>query len=328
MKTIVVDTFGADAGAAPIIRGCLRALQLHPDLRIVFVGDEAELSSYCSKGERIEWIHTTDYIKNEENPAVIFGGRDTCSMALAYERLKNDENCIGMLSPGSTGALLIGSICRLGLLGGLKVPALSSYLPLYDGRMVCLVDCGANIQCTAKDLARFGVMGDAFCRSMQPKVTPKVALLSVGKEEGKGGPLQKEAFGLLQQLPLQFIGNMEGSDLVSGYADVVVADGFAGNILLKSIESAGMTARGMVQSIAAKAGEADSPMVQEMLIRLSETFDLNPRGGATFLGTAKTVIKMHGCAVENTPVACIDQLLRLEASGFITTVEAALQQVK
>ncbi|MBR4867609.1 MAG: phosphate acyltransferase, partial [Clostridia bacterium] len=157
--------------------------------------------------------------------------------------------------------------------------------------------------------------------------TPKVALLSVGKEQGKGTALQKEAYDLLNQLPIDFIGNMEGSDLVKGYADVVVADGFSGNILLKSVEAAGLTARGMVEAIAAKNGEGQSAMVEEMLERLAETFDLNPRGGATFLGTKKTVIKMHGCAVEQTPIACIDQLLRLEASGFSSKIAESLSQM-
>ena len=327
MKKIVVDIYGADAGPAPILKGCMQALDAHPDLGLVLVGDEATIAAVCGDHPRVEVLHTTDFISNEENPQVIFGGRDISSMAMAYGRLKTDDECIGMISPGSTGALLIGSICRLGLMKGLKVPALSSNLPLYDGRTVCLVDCGANIQCTPKDLARFAVMGNAFRQSFAPEVTPKVALLSVGREAGKGTPLQKEAYDLIAALPLNFIGNMEGNDLVTGYADVIVADGFAGNVLLKSTEAAGLVAKGIVAALAKQAGEENSPLMQEMLEQLRLTFDFNSRGGATFLGTKKTVVKMHGCAVEETAAACIDQLLRLEDGGFLSGLQQALEQV-
>ncbi len=324
VKKIIVDIFGADAGPEPIIQGSLRALKQHPDLGIVFVGDAQTVCRYCRLDQRIELIETSDYITNQENPQVIFAGRDSCSIALAYQRLKSDADCVGMISAGSTGALLIGSIRRLGLFPGLMVPALSTYMPVYTGKMVCLLDCGANVQCTPKDLVNFAIMGNAFYQSMNPGCTPRVALLSVGKEAGKGCALQKEAYPLLQQLPLHFIGNMEGNDLVTGYADVVVTDGFSGNVLLKNTEAAGKVAMGIVAQTATEFGKQTEPFVQTALAKLNQTFELNTRGGATFLGTAKPVIKMHGCATEETPVACIDQLLRMEAAGFSQAVAKAL----
>ncbi len=325
MKKILIDIYGADAGPAPIIRGALRARAQHPELGLIFIGARELIEAEGGSGDGIEIIETTDYIKNNENPAAIFTGRNESSIALGYARLKADPDCIGLLSAGSTGALLIGSICRLGLMGGLKTPALSSNLPLYNGETTCLVDCGANIQPTAKELLKFARMGDAFRRCIKPEATPRVALLSVGREEGKGAPLHQEAYQLLKEAPLHFIGNMEGNDLASGYADVIVADGFAGNIIMKSNEAAGMLALSLVREIAAREGRAEDPMVAAMDARLRETFDCNTRGGATFLGTKKAVIKMHGCAVEETPIACIDQLLRLEAAGFAAAIEKALQ---
>lgn len=326
MKKIIIDIYGADAGPAPIIRGALKAREQHPELGLILIGNRAVIEEHCNECEWLEIIETDDFISNNENPAVIFTGRDQSSIALGYARLKEDENCIGMLSAGSTGALLVGSICRLGLVEGLKTPALSSNLPLWNGETVCLVDCGANISCTAKDLVRFARMGDAFRRSIKPESTPRVALLSVGREDSKGTPLTQEAFRLLKEQPIHFIGNMEGNDMVTGYADVVVADGYAGNLLLKCAEASGLVARGIVEKIAETAGRKDDPMVEAMLKQLSLTFDFNARGGATFLGTKKTVIKMHGCAVEETAVACIDQLLRLEAAGFSEKVRQALKQ--
>ena len=325
MQKILVDIYGADLGPTPIIKGTLRAMEQFKEIGVIFIGNRGLIEQYCHENERIEIIETDDYITNNENPAVIFGGRDTCSVALGYARLKQDDECIGMLSAGSTGALLIGSICRLGLEKELKTPALSCDLPLFNGETACLVDCGANIQCTAKDLARFALMGDAFRRSIKPESLPRVALLTVGREDGKGTSLHQETFTKLKELPINFIGNMEGSDFVTAYADVIVADGFSGNILLKSSEAAGTVARNLVRSVAAELGKEQDPLVQAITDKLTLTFDFNTRGGATFLGTKKAVIKMHGCAVEETPVACIEQLLRLHNSGFIQKVHDALE---
>lgn len=328
MKKVIVDIFGADSGPAPVIKGTLNALEKFSELGVVFIGSRNIIEQYCRENDRIEIIETDDYITNEENPQVIFTGRDNSSVALGYKRLKNDDDCIGMISAGSTGALLIGSICRLGLIKGLKTPALSSNLPLYNGETACLVDCGANIQCTAKDLMRFAVMGNAFRQSIKPEATPRVALMSVGREDNKGTPLIQEAFSLIKELPLNFIGNMEGNDFVTGYADVIVTDGYAGNIILKNTEATGAVARGIVSAVAEKHSQQNEPVVKEILKELTLAFDFNTRGGATFLGTNKTIIKMHGFATEITPVACIEQLLRLEASGFSQKIKTALQNIQ
>lgn len=324
MNKVIIDTFGADGGTAPIIKGGFAAAEQFSDLGIVFIGNRNEIEKYGNIGGRIEVIETDDYITNSENPQVIFGGRDNCSVALGYKYLKENEDAIGILSAGNTGGLLIGSICRLGLFKGIKTPALASLIPSLNGRRVCLVDCGANIECNAKDLLRFAVMGNALEESVYPDITPKVALLSVGREDSKGNTLSKEAFSLLKESAVNFIGNAEGCDLVSGYADVIVADGFAGNVLLKSIESAGLTARSIVESTARDGDMHNNTVIKEILQKLTLLFDLNTRGGATFLGTKKAVIKMHGCATEETVISCTEQLLALHNAGFISKIEKAL----
>ena len=294
------------------------------------IGDQAQIEPFVQESgmepSRIEILHTTDFIAPDEPPTALFGGRDESSMALALEKLKNDTECVGLLSAGSTGALLVGSIFRLGLVAGLKTPALSSYLPMARGDMVCLLDCGANIQCTPKDMARFALMGDAFVRCMTGKEKPRVALLNVGSEKGKGTPLLQEAYELLEALPLNFIGNIEGSDMVQDAADVIVADGLSGNILLKSTEAAGLTARGIVAHCKASLGETAPAVLDTLMDTLYHTFNYNALGGATFLGTQKTVIKMHGCANEDTVVSCIDQLYRLHAAGFAEKITEALNK--
>ena len=169
-------------------------------------------------------------------------------------------------------------------------------------------------------------MGNAFKECVSPDIKPRVALLSVGKEEGKGNELTKEAYSLLKELPINFIGNMEGRDLVTGYADVIVSDGFSGNIILKCAEASGLVAKGIVDEMAKREHRSDDPLIKALSHYINQTFNYNSRGGATFLGTEKTVIKMHGSAVEATVVSCIEQLLRLEKAGFREKIKKSMEK--
>lgn len=321
MVKIVVDTLGADMGLAPIVNGVAMALSEIPDFFPVLVGpagaSEKILQEAGIDPSRYELVDTAAFIRNEDPPTCIFGGCDDSSMAMAYARLKNDPDCDAMLSAGNTGALLVGSICRLGLLPGLKFPALVSALPCNGENLLCLVDCGANIECTADDLARFARMGNVFARSYCRIDNPRVGLMSVGREPQKGTALVQQAYAKIDALGLNFVGNVEGSDLVSNYADVIVTDGFSGNILLKCAESVGKAA----MELAAKCG-AGEPVVEKIRQALWETFDFNSRGGATFLGTRKTVVKMHGAANSRTVVDSIAQILRLEKADFSRAMAA------
>lgn len=327
MRKIVIDIYGADAGPIPVINGVAKALLEIDDFHALFVGDSdiitTTLAAYGIDSSRYSILHTDKSISATAAPTSVFGGNDDTSMVMAYEHLKENEDCIALLSPGNTGALLVGSICRLGLIKGLKFPALSSAIPSLNGRLVCLVDCGGNIDCQPKDLVNFARMGDIFMKCMCGIDSPRVGLLSVGREDHKGNALTKGAFELLKEQPLNFIGNIEGYDVVAGYADVIVSDGFTGNILLKCQEGVGKSAMGIVDSF-----KETNPESLELLSRISEQlfklFDLNSQGGATFLGTKKTVVKMHGCANGETAYACIKQILKLENADFSKTLSDAL----
>ena len=315
MDKIVIDTFGADAGAAPVIRGVAKAMKSGMDYFPILVGDSKEIREHMDvcgiTPDRYEVIHTQDQITNNEPPTCIFGGCEDTSMVIAYSRLKNDPQCAAMLSAGSTGALLVGSICRLGLLPGLKFPALISALPCNGDNLLSLVDCGSNIECTPEDLVRFARMGNVFAKSYCGIENPRVGLMNVGREKGKGTQTLQKAYELISQLDLNFVGNLEGSDMVSNYADVIVADGFSGNLLLKCAESVGKAAMAIVEAYGNNLPEADK--IRQVLF---ETFDFNSRGAATFLGPKKTVVKMHGNANADTAVASIEQILRLENAQF------------
>lgn len=315
MKKIVIDTMGADMGSALIVTGVAKALKEIPDFFPVLVGPAAETETILSQegieSSRYSLIDASQFIRNEDNPACIFGGCDDTSMAIAYGQLKNDPECDALLSAGNTGALLVGSICRLGLLPGLRFPVLASALPCNGDNLLILVDCGANIECTADDLTRFAKMGHIYSKSYCGIENPRIGLMSVGREAQKGTALIQQAHKQIAQLGLNFVGNVEGSDLVTDYADVIVSDGFSGNLLLKCAESVGKAAMKIVEKYSTNAEEA-----KKICQALYETFDFNSRGAATFLGPKKTVVKMHGSANADTVVASIAQILRLEKAQF------------
>lgn len=325
MKKIVIDVNGADAGLLPVVAGTARALKQGVEFIPVLVGPAEELEAMLAaqgiSKDQYELVDAADVVTNDDPPTCVFAGKEESSLVKAYQRLKVDESCCAMVSAGSTGALLVGSICRLGLLPGLKFPVLGSALPCGPEHMVCLVDCGANVECTSADLVRFAKMGEVFSRCHCGIETPRVGLMSVGREEGKGTALTREAYEKLKALPLNFVGNLEGSDLVSGYADVIVTDGFSGNILLKSTEAAGKLA----MDIIATAGcDADPALIARLQQAIFKKLEFNSQGAATFLGPKKIVVKMHGCANEDTIVAAICHALHLDSTGFIDSMTRAL----
>lgn len=317
MKTILIDTFGADSGEETIILGAYDALLSNKNINITLVGDEARIRKTIGEDlpDNLQIIHTTDYIKNTEPPTVVFNGREKSSTVLSLSELKNNPDAMGLLSAGSTGALLVGSIIHLGLKEGLKSPVLSCSLPQKSGKHVCLLDCGANIDCTARDFVNFALLGKEYAEKMYGIDNPRIALLSVGREKGKGTPLITEAFSLLSALPINFVGNLEGCDLQKDEADVLVCDGYAGNLMLKSTEAAGIIAMDAIKKAfeASPLNEASKALYDSACAKLVSLFDFNTKGGATFLGTKKPIIKMHGAATRETVSCCVAQLLRLYA---------------
>ena len=325
MTKIIIDALGADAGFEPIVTGVANALNSGLDFFPILVGPAEKLQNIL-KQQNIapacyELIDTCEYIRQEDAPSCIFGGCEETSMVKAYKRLKNDSTCGAMLSAGNTGALLVGSICRLGLVPGLKFPALLSALPCNGENLLCLVDCGANMECTAEDLVRFAKMGNAFAKCFCGIPQPRIGLMSVGREQGKGTALVQQAHALLREQELNFIGNVEGCDLVSNYADIIVTDGFSGNLLLKCAESVGKAAAKILEQYGNSTSE-----INKCRTILLDMFDFNSRGAATFLGPQKTVVKMHGQANEQTVLASINQVLTLEKSGFSKAVAAELSK--
>ena len=325
---IIVDTFGADAGADVIIRGALRALDAQTAYGLILVTDpELDLAAFCADREdllkRVTVLPATSFVTNEDDPRDMIKAKNDSSMVLALEALRDQEDICAMITAGSTGCALVGSCFHLGLQKGLLQPALASALPTENGQWVILCDCGSNLNPKVKDLADYAELAAAFAKAYysgdaSSAALPKVGLINVGKEPGKGTDLIKEAYEKLSSMSgetFEFIGNIEGSDILKGEADAAICDGFTGNVLLKALEKAGNIA-----ATFAEQSTADDDALKQNNDAIAEkiraTFDYNNRAGAVFLGTKKLVIKAHGAATEDTITACILQAIRLIEGGF------------
>ena len=217
MRQVLLDTFGADLGTAELIKGAVMALRSRDDFEFVLFGNEDEIKAVLSEenhdGSRITIVNATDFITNEDNPMSVFRGRENSSMVLALNYLKTNENAHGLLSAGSTGALMVGSIAHVGIKKGLSTPVLGSLIPNPFTSWKLLVDCGAHLTPTAADLVTFARLGAKYYAATFNNTNPTIGLLSVGSEPGKGTELVKEAYKLLDESDLNFVGNVEGSDL-------------------------------------------------------------------------------------------------------------------
>ena len=298
---ILIDAFGGDNAPSEVIAGSIDAINEKEGFRAVFVGQEQvikeHLKNYKYDEKRVSIIDAPDVITCEEEPTVAVRRKPNSSICVAFKELKENENAKAFVSAGSTGAVLVGATLRLGRIKGVSRPATSPVLPtLIDGKNVILLDSGANADCKSINLIQFALMGAAYAEAMGVK-EPKVALLSNGTEDEKGNMLIHETLPLLKQLKgINFVGNIEGRDILSGEYDVVVSDGFSGNIAIKAIEGAvsmllKLLKNGINKSFKRKMGGL---LLKDMFKELKLKLDYNNHGGALFLGVNKAVIKAHG----------------------------------
>jgi len=313
-KKIIVDICGADEAPQVIVRGAVSALKEQNEYDLAIVGPQGIIEKAFEAEdeavrERVEIVPADKTVTNHDNPIDMIKGQDGTSMVAALSTLKERDDIAGMVCAGSTGSLMVGSIFRLGLFKGLKQPALSSALFNINGRYFCLVDCGANVNPAVKDIKDYARMGSAFMEAMNGVEAPRVGLVNVGREKGKGNDLAKKAYEMLEaDESINFIGNIEGSDILMDIADVIVCDGFTGNVILKTLEAAGMAAANM-------AGRPENVV---------KFFDYNNLGGATFLGTKKIIVKAHGAASADTICSCIMQAIALDRGGFTEKMAARM----
>jgi len=311
MIKIVIDTKGADKGVDTLLHGVALALEKFPDVSYLLVGDEEYIRAACDDRaiptERIEIVNAPAEITNYDNPTEAVFTKRNSSLVKALEVLSEREDLFGLLTAGSTGALLIGSMRSL---SKPRVrPALAALLPAGSGGFTCVVDTGATVDCTPEMLHHFAHLGREFMMSVYGIENPKIGLLSNGAEESKGNKLVKETFPLLREdIDLNFIGNVEGTNALSGICDVLVCDGFAGNQVLKITEGTAKRIITDVMRYAKKTGSEDAMALAKQLLGM---YDIETLGGANLLGVRKPIVKMHGSANEKTIVNSTEMLLNM-----------------
>ena len=320
---IVVDAFGGDNAPQEIVKGALLALDKRPGLHIVLVGKPEVLAPMVGDNPRVSIFSATEIIDCNETPVVAIRRKPDSSIVRMFAAL---EDADGAVSAGSTGAVLAGGIFLLGRLPGVMRPALCPVLPTVDGGRVLLVDCGANVDCKPDYLVQFAQMGCAYATTQFGVENPRVALLSNGVEDEKGDELVKQVNKLLRLGSFNFVGNVEARDILSGDFDVLVCDGFNGNIALKSAEGTagavfGLLKQGIASSFRAKLGAL---LLKPVLKNIKKRMDYTEHGGAAFLGVRKPLVKAHGSAKAKSVCAAILQCDTMAQKDVVGALANAL----
>lgn len=309
---ILIDTFGADEGSKVLVDGAVLALE-KKEFTPVFVGDEKEIENHI--GGRIkdyEIIHTEEYISNDEEPVRAIRRKKDSSLVLAYNKLK-EEGYDGLLSAGSTGALLAGGIFISKRIDGIDRPSLAAPLPTTKGYTL-LMDTGANMDCKPAYLEEFAIMGKVFLENVIHIDNPKIGLLNVGVESHKGNKLTKETYELLENSNLNFVGNVEPRDLFTGDVNILLADGFAGNVAIKAAEGVISLFKSEIKNVFYKStkNKLAALAIKNDLSKELGKYSSQNIGGVPLLGVKSYVYKAHGnsndIAISNAILGLIDYI--------------------
>ena len=318
---IVIDVFGCDY-PDQVIEGLAKAINQIEEVTLVATGDKAYIEEKLNGVEfdrsRLEIVDAPEVITNNDVPIRALRQKKNSSMVKALTLLRDNEDIPVMITAGSTGAMFAGAILVLGRDNMSERPTLVTALPTEKGNYVCIADCGANVDCKPDQLLKFGEYASVYMQKTYGIESPKVALLSVGTEDKKGNSLTKETFTMLKESNLNFVGNIESKTAISGDVDVIVCDGFSGNVLLKSIEGVAKTVMKMVSTALKKNADANSDFtfVKKAFGELMQTFDFNSLAGSMLLGAKKPIIKGHGSANADTVVNTVKQAMTMVKSGF------------
>jgi glycerol-3-phosphate acyltransferase PlsX len=322
---IAVDAMGGDYAPAAIVEGAVQAAKVaNGRYQIVLVGDkgqiERELERLNESNLDIEIVHASEVIAMDESPTEAIKKKKDSSMAVAA-RLHKTGEVQAVVSAGNTGAFMASSLLNLGRLKGVNRPGLGSFIPNEKGMSV-VIDVGANAECKPINLLQFGIMGAQYVRHIFDKENPRVGLLSNGEEESKGNALTKEAHQLLKKSNLNFIGNVEGRDILKGTAEVVVCDGFVGNIVLKFAESiVGMLKNTIKKSVGKNIlSNVGAFLMRPAFRQLAKIMDYQEYGGVPLLGVNGVCIVCHGSsspkAIRNA-VREAEKMVRLNVNRLI-----------
>ncbi|MFD1850417.1 phosphate acyltransferase PlsX [Oceanobacillus bengalensis] len=325
---LAIDAMGGDHAPTEIVLGAMDAISEIEDLHIVLVGDEAKIKPLLTNAKNIEVIHADEVITSEDEPVRAVRRKKNSSLVLMAKEVK-EGRADACISAGNTGALMSAGLFVVGRVPGIDRPALSPTLPTVDGKGFVMLDVGANVDAKPQHLVQYAVMGSIYTEKVRSIKNPRVGLLNVGTEDGKGNDLTKKVFKQLKEAPINFIGNVEARDLLDGIADVVVTDGFSGNIALKTIEgTAGalfkILKETMMSSTKTKIGAV---LLKNDLKGLKNKLDYSEYGGAGLFGLAAPVIKAHGSSKRRAIVSAIKQAKYMVDNDVTNTIKETVESM-
>ena len=325
---IALDAMGGDHAPDAIVEGALRALRKFSDIRIMLVGPQEKLAGMVAGADvrdRIEIVNATEVIEMDESPMMAVRKKKDASMVVAMNAVR-EGRAGAAVSAGSTGAVLACGMFKIGRIPGIERPALAPVLPGLKKHFL-LIDSGANVDCQPKYLLQFGLMGSVYMKSVLDVQKPRVGLVNIGAEAEKGNKLTKETYELMAaQQSYNFAGNCEGRDIFTSDFDVVVADGFDGNIILKHTEGLakalfGMIKEEMMGSLRCKIGAL---LAKPAFRKIKKRMDYNSVGGAPLLGVNGAVVKAHGSSGPEAIENAIRQARRMLEGDVVGKIRAGL----
>ena len=333
MVKIAIDAMGGDFAPREQVLGAVTALNKDKDLSVILCGDEAQIKAVLSECQydesRVEIVHTTEVITMEDSPAMAVKTKKDSSTVVAF-RLVKEGRADGVVSSGSTGAVLTAGVLILRRIKGVSRPGLCPIIPNHNGGGTFICDCGANLECTPENLVHFATMASIYATAAYGIENPRVGLLNNGTEDHKGLQLQQEVNALLKEnKTLNYVGNVEGRDLMYGDIDVMVADGFTGNIAIKSVEGCGKAVSSIMKrefkrNIFAKLRAL---LCMDIIKKIRGGLDYEAVGGAMFLGLQKAVVKGHGNSKARGFAVCIAQAANAVRGKMVEKISESLATV-
>ena len=330
---IIIDAMGGDNAPEEIVKGAVRAKrELGVDVTLVGIEERVRECLAAEGCDDIDVVNATEIVTMEDDPSTAIRRKKNSSMAVALNLLRDGAGD-AVVSAGSTGALLTGATLTVKRIRGIRRAALAPVLPAGE-HGVMLIDCGANVECTAEYLLQFAFMGSFYARKLMGCEAPRVGLLNVGTEDTKGGTLQHQAFALLKKAGdegrINFVGNVEGTDVFAGKAEVVVTDGFTGNVLLKTTEGVIKFMMGALKGVFYKStvNKLAAAVLKGDLKEMKKSMDVNEVGGTALIGISKPVVKAHGSSNAASIFAAVRQAIAFADSGLIGDINANIEYMK
>jgi len=330
---IVVDGMGGDNAPAEIVKGAVEAADL-TEHQIIIVGDEArinrELDKYKPRRKNISVVHASEVIKSDDAPVKAVRTKQDSSMVKGISMLKSGEADL-FVSAGNTGAIMAAGLFILGRIQGIDRPAIASAYPILGkGGVSLLVDSGANAECKPNNLLEFATMGSIYMEKVLNIKEPTVGLVNIGTEESKGTTVLKAAYELIAKSHLNFVGNVEARDIPKGVCDVVVCDGFVGNIILKLTEGLAWDLFKLVKQkfTAGVIPKMGALLLSGKLKELKSAFDYSEYGGAPILGIKGAVVKMHGSSNANAVKNTILKGIPYAETNVVQTIQNSVLELE